>query len=225
VTTSVASLSHSALLRAKIRVVLPEMNSAAHALWDHPRLGEVYPRFLGMMHGVIRSSVPLMEAALARAQGLAHHDPVAAGMLPYLIKHIPEEHGHDDWLLEDMQVLGIDAADVLRQPPSPLVAELVGAQYYWINHFHPVALLGYIAVIEGYPPEVEAVHELVARSGHPKAAFRTFIRHAHLDPRHKADVDRLIDTLPLEQKHVSVMGVSALRTVLHFGQVMEQVLN
>ena len=69
------------------------------------------------------------------------------------------------------------------------------------------------------------MYELVARSGHPQAAFRTFIRHAHLDPRHKADVDRLIDRLPLEREHIDVMGVSALRTVLHFGQVMEQVLN
>jgi hypothetical protein len=145
-------------------------------------------------------------------------------MVPYLVHHIPEERGHDDWLLEDMRALGLDAAEVVRQPPSPLVAELVGAQYYWINHCHPVGLLGYIAVIEGYPPDVAAVTELTNRSGYPKEAFRTFLKHAHLDPRHRDDLNHLLDRLPLEPEHVSVVGISALRTVYLFGRLMQEVL-
>ena len=29
--------------------------------------------------------------------------------------------------------------------PSPAVAALVGSQYYWLLHHHPVALLGFVA--------------------------------------------------------------------------------
>ena len=36
--------------------------------------------------------------------------------------------------------------------PPPSVAGLVGSQYYWILHHHPVAFLGYVALMEGYPP-------------------------------------------------------------------------
>jgi hypothetical protein len=217
-------LNNSEVIRAKLALVLPEMMGTAHALWDHPRLQEVYPRFLGTMHGVIRGSVPLMQAALERARALADEDAVAAQMVPYLTHHIPEERGHDDWLLDDLRSLGLDAAEVVRQPPSPLVAELVGAQYYWIRHYHPVGLLGYIAVIEGYPPDVAAVTELARRSGYPKEAFRTFVKHAHLDPRHRDDLDDLLDQLPLAPEHVNVVGVSALRTVYLFGRLMQEVL-
>ena len=107
-TTSTISLTNSDRLRATISLVLPEMMGSATALWEHPRLPEVYPRFLRMMHGVIRASVPLMEVALECTRNRAAHDPVAAGMSAYFVKHIPEERGHDDWLLQDLQVLGID---------------------------------------------------------------------------------------------------------------------
>lgn len=220
----VASLSHSEVIRAKIALVLPQMMGTAQALWDHPRLAEVYPPFLAVMHGVIRASVPLMQAALERARILAADDPVAAQMVPYLTHHIPEERGHDDWLLDDLRALDMDPAEVVHRPPSPLVAELVGAQYYWIHHYHPVGLLGYIAVIEGYPPKLEAVTDLTLRSGYPKAAFRTFAKHAHLDPRHSDDLDHLLDSLPLQPEHQSVIGLSALRTVYLFGRLMQEVL-
>ncbi|HEV7666679.1 MAG TPA: iron-containing redox enzyme family protein [Chloroflexota bacterium] len=223
-TTSV-TLSNSDRVRATISLVLPEMMGSAQALWDHPRLPEVYPRFLRLMHGVIRASVPLMEAALDQTQRLATRDPVAAAMSAYFLKHIPEERGHDDWLLQDLQELGIDPTTATDVPPSPLVAELVGAQYYWMFHFHPVALLGYIAVVEGYPPQPDAVTELARRSGYSAQAFRTLAKHAHLDRRHSADLDTLLDSLPLRPEHENVITLSALRTVYLFGQLMQEIVH
>ena len=37
-------------------------------------------------------------------------------------------------------------------PVAANVATLVGAQYYWLRHVHPVSLLGHMAVMEGYSP-------------------------------------------------------------------------
>jgi hypothetical protein len=42
----------------------------------------------------------------------------------------------------------IEPAQTLSIRPSANVAALVGAQYYWILHHHPVALLGYMATLE-----------------------------------------------------------------------------
>ena len=39
----------------------------------------------------------------------------------------------------------------LRQIPSSQVATLVGAQYYWLRHYHPISLLGHMMVMEGCP--------------------------------------------------------------------------
>jgi hypothetical protein len=206
-------LSHSRRLRQKISLALPELGLAGRAVHNHPRLAEVLPDYLYTTHCMIRASVPLMQVAAERSRAIASTDAVASAIAPYFQKHIREEMHHDDWLLEDLVVLGYDPAELLRQPPSPAVAAMVGSQYYWIHHYHPVALLGYIAVMEGYPPTIEQVDGLVARTGFPRTAFRTMLRHAQLDPHHRDDLDQLLDTLPLAPEHVAVVGLSAMRTV------------
>ena len=90
---------------------------------------------------------------------------------------------------------------------------MIGSQYYWVLHHHPVAMLGDAMVREGYPPTVELIDELVGRTGHPRSAFRTMERHCHLDIRHTQDLIEMVDSLPLEEEHHTVMGISALHTI------------
>lgn len=207
------NISHSKQLRAKIDLVLPHLMAASQAIVNHQRFSEFYPEYLFTIHCMIRASVPLMEAALERARIMASDDPVADKMTEYLSKHISEEMHHDDWLLEDLEVLGIDRSKLLRRPPSPSVVNMVGSQYYWIHHYHPVALLGYIAVVEGHPPTVKWIEEQVIRTGLPRAAFRTLFKHAQLDPHHRDDLNKTLDHLPLVQEHSAILGISAMHTV------------
>ncbi len=200
-------------LRLKIGLVLPELQAAGEALDTHPRLAELYPEYLFTLHCMIRATVPVMQTALNRARALAPADPVAAGVAAYLADHVEEERNHDDELLEDLEVLGVPRADVLRRPPSAAVASLVGAQYYWIHHYHPVALLGHIAVMEGYPPSNERVERLISKTGFPRAAFRSLFTHADLDVGHRDEMDAVLDRLPLSPEQWTAVGVSALHTV------------
>ncbi len=209
-------LTNSQRLRVKLKFALPELGLAGGAIRTHPHMAEIVPDYLYTTHCMIRASVPLMHAAAERSQALADSDAVAAALASYFAKHIREEMHHDEWLLEDLAVLGFERAELLERPPSPTVAAMVGSQYYWIHHYHPVALLGYIAVMEGYPPTVEQVDELVQSTGFPREAFRTMLRHAQLDPFHRDDLDQLIDALPLTPAQVGVLGVSGLQTV-HLG--------
>ena len=39
-------------------------------------------------------------------------DPVAPGMLEYFDKHIPEETGHDEWVLDDLATLGFRREEI-----------------------------------------------------------------------------------------------------------------
>ncbi len=107
----------SQLLRTKIGFWLPELSEAGRRFVDHPGVRELYPEYLERMHWIVRASVPLMETARARA--LEIDDPVAAMVATYFEKHIDEEVGHDEWLLEDLEALGRDRAAVLVRPPSP----------------------------------------------------------------------------------------------------------
>jgi hypothetical protein len=159
--------------------------------------------------------VPLMEAALARAREMAHEDPVAERLVPYLERHIPEEmHGDEPGAgtLDDLAALGVDAARLRRDPPAPQVAALIGAQYYWIFHRHPVALLGFLE-LEAYHPDKPTVELLIEKTSLPREGFRQLLIHSKLDIVHARDLHRLLDTLPLEPWHEQLIGLSALQTV------------
>jgi hypothetical protein len=166
-----------------------------------------------------------MEAARARAAELAPTDAVAAGVARYLARHIREERHHDDWLLADLVALGVTRESVMARMPSPTVAALVGAQYYWIWHYHPVAVLGYIAVLEGTPPDAEHVETIIARTGLPRTAFRTILTHADLDPHHRDGLDRALDALPLSDDQAGTVAVSAFTTIRLLGESLRETVD
>jgi hypothetical protein len=151
--------------------------------------------------------VPLTAVAFARARELGD-GPLAA----YLEEHVDEELDHDETLLGDLELLGLPRPAVLERMPSPTVAALVGGQYYWILHHQPVAFLGYVALMEGYPPTPELIELLVERTGYPRESFRTYLEHAELDPGHRDHLDRTLDELPLEPRHEHMIGISAIAT-------------
>lgn len=151
-----------------------------------------------------------MEAARDRAEALAGTDRVAASLAQYLAQHISEERHHDDWLLDDLEELGLSRAEVWSRMPSPTIAALVGAQYYWILHHHPVAVLGFISVLEGTPPDEAQMASVIERTGLPPKAFRTIIKHARLDPHHRDDLDAALDAMPLTPDHELLITTNAL---------------
>lgn len=172
-----------------------------------------------LQHQIIRATVPLTEAALARARELGD-GPLAA----YLEEHVDEEVGHDETLLDDLELLGVPREAVLERMPSPPVAALVGSQYYWILHHHPVAFLGYVGLMEGYPPTPELIELLVQRTGYPREAFRTYLEHAELDPGHRDHLDRTLDALPLEPWHEQMIGISAIATAALAARSLQEVV-
>jgi hypothetical protein len=199
------------------------LRAASVALWDGPDFARLYAPYLLDLHAIIRASVPVMEAALDCARSRASHDTVAAALAEYLSAHVREEMDHDEWLIDDLKVLGIDRDTVMRRIPSSAVASLVGAQYYWIRHYHPVAVLGYVAVLEGSPPDERHIAAVAQTTGLPLASFTTMLKHARLDPYHCDDLDRFIDSLTLTREHSALMGVSAFHTVHALCRVVEEV--
>jgi Iron-containing redox enzyme len=218
-------LSNSAVLHRKIGLVLPELVGAGRRLIESPQLPELYPDFLITSHGIIRASVPLMQRARDEAAQRAGDDPVCAALAPYLDEHIEEERHHDDWLLDDLETLGRRRDDVLARPPTATIAGLVGAQYYWVLHYHPVAVLGYIALLEGYPPSPAMLEELSAGSGYPPEAFRTLRLHAELDPGHGAELDRMLDGLALTPPQTTVIGLSAIASAHGFARAIADIVD
>ena len=201
-------------LRGKIDLAYPALAQTSERLWTSPRVAELYPAYLVTMHGIVRSATPLMEAALDRARRARPRRPGGGGPGPLpRPPHAPEEAGHERWIIQDLEVLGRSGDDVIRQVPSASVATLVGAQYYWLRHHHPVSLLGHMAVIEGHPPKPGFAERLQRATGLPEDAFRTLSRHEELDTGHARELDEVIDSLPLRPEHETMLGISALHTI------------
>jgi hypothetical protein len=211
--------------RQKFDVVLPFMFASAARLFRGENFATLYPKYLVAIHGMIRASVPLMEAAQAEcaAKAAKAGSPLDLMLADYFAKHIEEEQGHDLWVIQDLEVLGYPRSLVKSLEPLQCIVELVGSQYYWVLHHHPVALLGYIAILEGYPMSAAAADELQHRTRHPAEAFRTIRKHALIDPHHRGDLDRVLDVLPLSRSHEDLIVRNAVFTVRSVARMLSEV--
>lgn len=177
--------------------------------------------YLITTHSIIRSSVPLMQAAYERCSHL-QKETLSSELSKYYKKHIQEEMNHDEWLLDDLESIGFSRAESLMTRPSQAVAELVGSQYYWIYHWHPICLLGYISFLEGNPPSKETIDHLQRTTGYPYTAFRTLVKHSDLDPHHRDELNELLDTLPLTAKHEEWITSNALYSLEKLSEIRNQ---
>lgn len=218
------SQSHSEILRAKIGLAEPRLQDTAARFWNHPQLESVFKKHLLRLYFTITASKPLLEAALQRSRELSDDCPVAAKLVPYLAEHIIEEEGHDEWVLDDLEVLGVSRAEVRATIPPADAATLTGSQYYYIQHSHPVAVTAYQAVVEGSPPRKEFLDSIVARTAIPKGAFGSLYKHAIIDQQHGKALWALLDSLPLEPWHSTLLGVNALLITEQIAGFMETVL-
>jgi hypothetical protein len=135
-------LRPSELLRQKQLLVGPALLAGGLRLRRHPQVGDLYPSLLVRAHGLARATVPLVRAAIARLEEMRGEEPLAAELIPFLTRFAAEERGHDEWILQDLEVLGISRQKVLARIPPPRIAAVAGAHYYWIAHHHPADILG-----------------------------------------------------------------------------------
>ncbi|MFH7600105.1 iron-containing redox enzyme family protein [Streptomyces racemochromogenes] len=196
----------SLALRTKLAPTATALRAATAVLWRPEGLRQRYPRYLAAMYPLVRASVPLLERAAERCA--ERDDPASRRLAAYYRRHAEEERDHDTWLLQDLAAAGAGPAAV----PHPLAVELAGAQYYRIEHQHPVALLGYIAVLEGNAPGPRLADRLAEVTGLPDAAFRTLREHAALDGGHLDDLYRVLDALAPPPDRQTAVSVSALHT-------------
>ena len=214
---SQAQIEH---FRFKTDVAVGRYASLATGLIFGPRLAEVYIPYLLTLHQIVRATVPLMRAGAAEAaRRLAAGDETCRGIPEYYSMHADEETQHVEWLLEDLAVMGVPTAEVLRRQPSPDVAALVGSQYYWIYHFHPGFLLAYMVVMECYPLDISDIDLFRERTGFPEAAFRTMLVHARLDPGHGRDLYRFMENSALSDEVFDGLASCSISTCAHLTRI------
>ncbi len=216
-------MSNSQIIRAKMQLTCHAANEAFAQFWARPDLSESIPGFLVTLQQIMRATVPLMEAARDEAARMATRDPLCRHLRDYYGKHVGEELDHDIWALEDLEEAGYARDSVLDMLPLGDVASMMGAQYYWIHHFHPVMMLGCIAVLEGGPPSKALIDRLERESNLPAAAFRTYRFHGDVDPHHRDDLNNALDQMPLTRRHLGLIGISATHTANTLADIVSRI--
>jgi hypothetical protein len=184
-------------------------------LLEHARARDVYPGYLTVSYQLAIGIIHLMASALERARVLAADDPVAAGLVGYLERHISEEmHGDEPGggIAADLIATGTDEGTLRGEQLRPTLAAAIGAVFFSIHHLHPVAILGPLE-LEAHQADTAQVERLIRVTGLPRAAFGQLLLHAELDVAHADELHRLIDSLPLEPWHEQLIGLSALQTM------------
>ncbi len=205
--------SAASRLRAKLEPLVAEVSARSRMMTEHPDPRAMYRALLELLYSEVRATVPLLAAAQLRAAEMAAQgDAVAGAMMAWLHEHIVEEADHAAWILGDYARVGGDPDVLTLSPGSPTVAALVGSVYYWTLHAHPVAILGYCAVLEGYPPASAFIEHLIQATGLPDGAFDTLRHHSTIDVEHGGEIFDLVDQLPLGPRHEAVIGMTALQT-------------
>lgn len=151
--------------------------------------------WLVMLFQVIRATTPVLEYAVG-ALNLIEHIPsqYEFKLFAYFVQKMKDERGHDGMLAADLERAGI--SDPWTVPANPFVAEMVGRQYYLVDFVHPAVYLGFIGLLEGFPPTIEQVEELAQKSKLPPEAWRTARLHAEADVKHRAALSDMLDATP-----------------------------
>lgn len=150
------------------------------------RIRDTCLRNLAFIYHTMVATEDLFLAAIEKSSG---------DLKAYFVQHHAEEMGHAQWLAADLDGAGFDV-----RSPSEIAIALVGSVYYLVKHVHPAAMLGYMLLMEGFPPSLEHIEAM--EKEHGSAMFKTLRFHAEHDIDHGAEVIRQIDLLPAATRAV-----------------------
>ncbi|MEA1672904.1 iron-containing redox enzyme family protein [Nitrospirillum sp. BR 11163] len=150
----------------------------------------LYRDFLAQAYHHVRHTCRLLALAAARTED---EDYRAA-----LFDYINEEQGHEQWILDDIDAVGGDAAQVAASMPGHACRAMLACVYDTIERVSPYALMGMVHVLESMSTLLASrVADALRRAYRPDGAdgFRYLTSHGALDEEHVAFFQQLVDSL------------------------------
>lgn len=156
------------------------------------------PEWMVNQWHVIRATVPTLSFMIQRCQDLLELPDgagFAAQLEDYFVAKVFDEKGHDVLLLQDLERIGKRAA-AESAPTDQDIAAMVGSQFYLAQFEHPAAYLGFIAVLEAFPPTSDQIEAWGRAAGLPSEALSCALLHAKADMGHREDLRTILALAP-----------------------------
>ncbi len=180
---------------------------------------ERYRRLLLELYHVVWHFNPTCAAAASRMTD-QHAD-----VRYFLYDHMMEEKGHESWVANDLEVVGVPYCDVLEYRPSSAILGLNGYNYWSADRRHPCSVLGMIYALEVIAsvyggPIASAIKESLLLEGDRGISFIT--SHVTMDAEHMADLRVLLNKVEDEHAQAAITE-STIFNFDQFTRVLESV--
>jgi pyrroloquinoline quinone (PQQ) biosynthesis protein C len=175
-------------VRANVREALAGIPIIADAIAGKAD-PKFYARYLTNVWHYAQHSATVI--GLAGTRCVLSHPPLAQ----YLLHHALEELGHEQWALDDLKALGVTEAEVRKSRPVPACASMVGFEYYIAGHGNPVALFGWLYVLEAMGDDLGHIVAKGFKEGLDLPDGVKFLAgHGEADEEHTKDIIEQIET-------------------------------
>ena len=143
----------------------------------------------------------------------------------FLYDHMNEEKGHEQWVVNDLEAMGVKAEEVLAYKPTDFMLALNGYKYWAADRRHPCSVLGMLYALEVissvYGGQMTtAISESLLLQGDRGISFIS--SHATLDAEHMAELRVILNTLHDEAAKDAIIE-STIFNFHQFGRVLEAI--
>jgi pyrroloquinoline quinone (PQQ) biosynthesis protein C len=184
---------------------------------------ERYRALLLELYHVVWHFNPVCAAAASRLGTPALDE--AQAIRHFLYEHMHEEMGHETWVLNDLQALGVDPATSRAHAPSAYTLALNGYNRWSTEHRHPCAALGMLYALEVIAsvyggPFAAAIREALLLEGDAGVSF--IESHASMDTRHMAELRQVLSLVPDTAGQAAVVEAAKVN-FHHFTRIVEAI--
>ncbi|MBL8329424.1 MAG: iron-containing redox enzyme family protein [Rubrivivax sp.] len=139
----------------------------------------------------------------------------------FLYEHMHEESGHELWVLNDLEAVGVPRERALAHAPGPYTLAMNGYNHWCASQRHPASVLGMFYALEVVASVYggafsSAVRESLLLEGDRGISFIS--SHTTMDADHIAELRQIVNTVD-DAAALEAMVESATLNFHHFGRI------
>ena len=184
---------------------------------------ERYRALLLELYHVVWHFNPVCAAAASRMGDPGHE--ALQRIRHFLYEHMHEETGHEAWVLNDLDAIGVPLLAAQAHAPSLHTLALVGYNYWSADRRHPCSVLGMLYTLEVIAsvyggPFAAAIRESLLLEGNQGVSF--IDSHATLDTHHMAELRQVINQISDDSARAAMVE-SVRLNFHHFTRIIEAI--
>jgi pyrroloquinoline quinone (PQQ) biosynthesis protein C len=167
---------------------------------------ERYRNLLLELYHVVWHFNPICAAAASRIPDSHKH------IRFFLYDHMKEEAGHEEWVLNDLDAVGVDRGYAISCQPKFFVTALIGYNYWIADRRHPCGVLGMVYALEVIAsvyggPVTSAIRDSLLLETDRGISFIS--SHATLDAAHMAELRVVMNQIEDDDAKDSIVAATA----------------